>query len=138
MSSKTCSPGLAAEVWRILTWADRVLVLVVALATVLLLAARDGRGQPGVSLRVEASGSQRAVYPLSVDRSLRVQGPMGVSQVEIAGGAARMTASPCPEQRCVQQGWIRHRGEVVVCAPNRILLQIDGAVDGGAPDAVSR
>ena len=138
MSSETCPRGLAIQVWRILTWGDRMLVLAVVLATMVLLAGQSGRDHPGASLRVEVGGTTTGVYPLAVDQVLRVQGPMGVSQVAIAGRAARVVASPCREQLCVRQGWVRNRGEIVVCVPNQLLLQVDGAQRGGDLDAVSR
>jgi hypothetical protein len=138
MSSETCPRGLVAQVWQVLTWGDRLLILALAVASAILLVGQSDRGHPGVSLRVEVGGKTTGGYPLADDQVLRVQGPLGVSQVEIAGRAVRVLASPCREQLCVRQGWVRNRGEVVVCVPNQLLLQIDGAQPGADLDAVSR
>jgi hypothetical protein len=56
--------------------------------------------------------------------------------VEIAGQRARIVSSPCPEQRCVLQGWIRRQGEMAACLPNHIVLHIEGGSE--TVDALSR
>ena len=93
-------------------------------------------GRPEGSEVVVESGGQRQRCPLATPRVLYLDGPLGQSRVEIASPGARIAASPCPEQRCVQQGWIRRRGEVAACLPNRIVLRIEG--QGGTIDALSR
>lgn len=94
-----------------------------------------GRRPPGSQLVVECPGrSQR--HPLGLAQVFVVEGPLGQSRVEIAGGQARIAASPCPEQRCVRQGWIRRQGEIAACLPNRVVLRVEGAA--GAMDALSR
>ena len=94
-----------------------------------------GRHPPGSEVVVE-SADQRQVYPLSRDQVLYLEGPMGRSRVEIARQGARIATSPCPEQRCVLQGWIRRQGEVAACLPNHLVLRIEG---GNEPvDALSR
>ena len=94
-----------------------------------------GRRPPGSQLVVEsAEGLQR--HPLDLDQVLSLNGPLGQSRVEIAGRQARFAASPCPEERCVLQGWIHRQGEVAVCLPNHLVLRIEGGRE--TLDALSR
>lgn len=94
-----------------------------------------GRRPPGSEVVVESEG-RRQRCPLSRDQVLYLDGPLGTSRVEIAGQGARIAASPCPEQRCVLQGWIRRQGEVAACVPNHLVLRIEGG--NQTVDALSR
>lgn len=119
-----------------LTSADWALIAVLAAGIAGLLLFQWRQASPGDAVVVEAEGQPAQIYPLSSPRLLRLAGPLGESQVEIAGQAARFIAAPCPEKLCMRQGWISRRGEVAACVPNRIVLRIAGA--GTAVDALSR
>lgn len=34
----------------------------------------------------------------------------------------------CPDQVCVRTGWISRPGQGIVCVPNRVAVEIDGAL----------
>ena len=60
-------------------------------------------------------------------------------QVEFQGRTNTITAQPgrirvesadCPDQVCVDQGWISDGTVPVVCLPNRLVIQIEGGGDG--------
>ena len=38
----------------------------------------------------------------------------------------RYTQSPCRNQYCVHQGWLSRAGQVAVCLPNQISLELLG------------
>lgn len=93
------------------------------------------RRPPGSQLVVD-SAERLQRHPLELDQVLYLDGPLGQSRVEVAGRQARIAASPCPEQRCVLQGWIHRQGETAACLPNHLVLRIEGG--DGAVDALSR
>lgn len=68
-------------------------------------------------------------------KTIRVEGPQGISVLEIEEGKIRMLASPCPDHICVHQGWISKPGEAIVCVPNEVSVAVEG--DGGV-DAIIR
>ena len=59
-------------------------------------------------------------------RELTVSGPLGPTRIEIADGRVRVAADPGPRQYCVRQGWLTHPGEIAVCAPNQVSVQVEG------------
>lgn len=75
------------------------------------------------------------LYPLSEDREIHVEGPMGESVVEIHDGAAKFTHSDCPDELCVQMGAISGAGEWAACLPNEVFLSTTGNSDEGEVDA---
>ena len=56
--------------------------------------------------------------------------------IEIDGGRARGIDSPCRDKICVRAGWLERPGDVAVCLPQRVIVEIRGAerrgVDGVA------
>ena len=49
----------------------------------------------------------------------------------------RVIEADCPDQLDVKQGYISKVGEVIVCLPNRLVIEIKG-VDEGDVDYISR
>lgn len=103
------------------------------------LVATGSSGQrQGTTLVVEARGSVKESYPLSEARMIRIEGPLGVTEIEIAAEGARVVRAPCRNEICVRAGWIRRAGEVTVCIPNQVLLRLEGPRSGSRLDGVSR
>ena len=71
----------------------------------------------------------RFLYPLDQDREIVLDGPLGTTTVEIAGGQVRVAEDPGPLQICVLQGWIGSNGQWLACLPSRIFIEVTGPVD---------
>jgi len=126
------------DLWQILTRADKILILAVAMGTFGLFFYQRGQAESGAEVVVQVDGVECGVYPLDRSQILRFAGPLGVSEVEIGGRTARVVTSPCPHQLCVRQGRVRRRGEVIVCVPNRLVLKLRGGAEPARVDAVVR
>jgi hypothetical protein len=102
--------------------------LVIALAAGLTaamvpLALRGGRAELAV---VKAGGRVVANLPLTTARTLEVNGPLGVTRIEVRPGRARVAADPGPRQYCVRQGWLTRANAIAICAPNQVSLALTG------------
>jgi len=51
--------------------------------------------------------------------------------IEIDGDRARVVESPCRDKLCVRAGWLERPGDVAVCLPQRVILEIRGAARNG-------
>ena len=72
-------------------------------------------------------------YTVSLERDtiLKVEGRIGVSEVEIKKGKVRMRDSPCHRKYCMKMGWIKNEGEDIICVPNGIIIKVEGEkIDG--------
>ncbi|HHY06456.1 MAG TPA: NusG domain II-containing protein [Clostridia bacterium] len=71
----------------------------------------------------------RAGEPL---QRLTIEGKKGQAIVETKGLKVRMLEAPCPDQICVQQGWIDSPRQTIICVPNEIVIYIDAeaSLDG--------
>jgi len=64
---------------------------------------------------------------LNLDQTVTVPGPLGVSTIAIHNLQARIAADPSPRQYCVRQGWLKQAGEIAVCLPNQVSVELSGA-----------
>ena len=92
----------------------------------------------GKHVVVEVDGSR--VLELSLDRDVTttVTGPLGETIISIKDGSVRIADSPCPHHYCVRMGPLRHRGEIAVCVPNRVIVTVTGGSDRDSFDGVTQ
>ena len=109
---------------RYLTILDRFIVVIVATLVVVALVLPLGRGAGG---RVIVSHGDDVIYVASLDddRTIDLQGPIGTTVLEIKDHKARVISSPCPNQICMRMGEIHQHGDVLACAPNELVMQIE-------------
>lgn len=75
---------------------------------------------------IRKDGQIFAEVDLHGRRELQVPGPLGTTLIAVEPGRARVVADPGPRQYCVRQGWLSRPGQIAICAPNRVSLQIAG------------
>lgn len=75
---------------------------------------------------IRQNGQVFAEADLQHAHQLSVPGPLGMTLIAIEPGRARVVSDPGPRQYCVRQGWLSRPGEIAICAPNRVSLQITG------------
>ena len=75
---------------------------------------------------IRQNGQVFAEVDLRAKRQLEVAGPLGNTLIAIEPGRARVLSDPGSRQYCVRQGWLMRPGEIAICAPNRVSLQITG------------
>ena len=102
--------------------------LVICVAAVLVGLSFPLFWQGGLADRaiIRQNGQVFADVDLCARRQLEVPGPLGQTLIAIEPGRARVLSDPGPRQYCVRQGWLMRPGEIAICAPNRVSLQITG------------
>ncbi|MDY0269114.1 NusG domain II-containing protein [Trichloromonas sp.] len=123
--------------WARTTGLDRLIVAVLLLgilASFFLLGARP----QGERVLVERGGRLLFSAPLAENRVVDLEGPLGITRLEIRDGQVRILASPCPTKACIGMGAIACAGEMLACVPNELLVRIEGAGKGAAHDLLSR
>jgi hypothetical protein len=64
---------------------------------------------------------------LSRDQRIEVPGPLGTSIINIQQRKARIASDPSPRQYCVRQGWLQQAGEIALCLPNQVSIELAGS-----------
>jgi hypothetical protein len=103
------------------------LVFVAGLFTIGWLFATLWQGQAADRVIVRSGGKVVAEANLFKDQAIRVQGPLGTSLIKIQNRRVRVATDPSPRQYCVKQGWLTHAGEVAICLPNQVSVEVAGA-----------
>jgi hypothetical protein len=73
--------------------------------------------------------------PLDQDQKTHVKGPLGLTEIEVKNGRARIIRSPCKNKVCIKSGYIRYADRLAACIPNRVVVRIVGKNHRGV-DAV--
>lgn len=75
---------------------------------------------------IRSGGKIFCSVPLARDQQIEVPGPLGTSIISIEKGKARISSDPSPRQYCVRQGWLQQSGEIAVCLPNEVSVELTG------------
>ncbi len=81
----------------------------------------------GGALVVRSKGAVISELSLLRNRTLAIDGPLGTTVVEVKNQRARIARDPSPKQYCVRQGWLQHAGEIALCLPNQVSIEIDAS-----------
>ncbi|MFP4376098.1 MAG: NusG domain II-containing protein [Spirochaetales bacterium] len=109
-----------------------ILVSLLAITGVTLFA-YGGRPEPSqVSIETDQGAF---LYPLSENRTLEFDGPLGVTHVLISQNSVRVTESPCRDKICIAAGHLDTTGQWTACLPNRVFVVVEGAQDEDEVDA---
>lgn len=108
-----------------------VLILVLAIFITKKSYSRTGNKIVAVAnkIRYEYSAEKNGIYT--------IQGLLGATTFEVKNGKIRITDSPCPEKKCVAQGW----SSPLICLPNNVIITLENAnaaVQNGEFDAISQ
>ncbi len=80
----------------------------------------------GSSVIVRSKGVVVSELSLQRNRSVTIAGPLGETTVEVNGQRARIASDPSPKQYCVRQGWLKDAGDIALCLPNQVSIEIAG------------
>lgn len=109
--------------------------LVISIAVVILVSAY-AFADPSDPTQVSVQSSDGDfLYTLAQARSIRVEGPIGHTHIEIEGSRARIVSSPCRDQICVAAGWLDTSGDWTACLPNRVFVRVEGGDRSDGVDA---
>ena len=102
--------------------------LVAALGLVICAVSFPLAWQGGVAEKavIKRGGEVFAELDLSRNRQIDVPGPLGITTVRVEKRRVRVVSDPGPRQYCVRQGWLARPGEIAICAPNHVSIQIAG------------
>jgi hypothetical protein len=103
------------------------LTLLTGSLCVLLLVQKLWGGDLADKAIIRSGGKVFLVTPLSRDRQIEVPGPLGISVISIKNRKVRIASDPGPRQYCVRQGWLQQSGEIALCLPNQVSVELTGS-----------
>ena len=116
----------SARAWLALFQAGDWLIVALGFSVCVMsfpLAWQTGMAEKAV---IKRGGALFAELDLSRNRQIEVPGPLGMTTIAVDKRRVRVVADPGPRQYCVRQGWLARPGEIAICAPNQISVQVQG------------
>ncbi|MDD4979011.1 MAG: NusG domain II-containing protein [Gallionella sp.] len=93
---------------------------------VVLLTIKLWSGDPAELAVIRSGGKIFSTVSLNKDQEIAVPGPLGTSIISIDKRRARISSDPSPRQYCVRQGWLQQAGEIALCLPNQVSVELTG------------
>ncbi|MFA7398966.1 MAG: NusG domain II-containing protein [Sideroxydans sp.] len=103
------------------------LTMLLGCTCVILLTLRLWNGELADRAIIRSGGKIFKEVPLSRDLQIKVPGPLGISIITIEKRKARITSDPSPRQYCVREGWLQQAGEIAICLPNEVSVELTGS-----------
>lgn len=72
------------------------------------------------TIRITVDGEEFGTYSLAKDQIIKIN---DTNVCEIKDGSVRMTWANCPDQLCIHQRAVDENGGIIVCLPNRIVIE---------------
>lgn len=117
-----------------------VAVLVIVAVALAVAAAANALGS-AVNARtavIQDADGNTFTMPLSQDDVLTVASSAGTNVIEVQAGKVRVSEADCPNQDCVEQGWISKAGQQIVCLPHKLVVNITDEDTASAYDVVGQ
>jgi len=80
--------------------------------------------QAASQLNIRQGNELVGTYDLNQTKEIHLHGSIGDSIIQIEQGKVRFKQSPCNNQYCLHQGWLSRAGQVAICIPNQVSLQL--------------
>jgi hypothetical protein len=99
------------------------------------------RSAPGMVANIYVDGECIHCVDLSQvteTETYTVEDDLGVNVIQIEPGRIRVLEADCPDQVCVDAGWLTDSAAPIVCLPHRLVIRLEGAGAEGGVDAVTQ
>jgi len=102
------------------------LTILLGSVCVVLLTLKLWNGDLADKAIIRSGGKIFREVALTRNQQIEVRGPLGISIITIQDRKARIASDPSPRQYCVRQGWLQQAGEIALCLPNQVSVELAG------------
>lgn len=110
--------------------ADIILIAAILAASFVFIGASVFTKDKGKTAVVSIDGEYYAEYPLDRDITETVVTGRGSNTIVINGGSVSVSEADCPDKYCVSHVAVSREGEIIVCLPHRLTIEIRGDGNG--------
>ncbi len=125
-----------------MTKGDKVLIIMIVIISLVSLGfIRNnitGYSEKYVSIQVNGEEIKRVIFDKSIiGKTIPIETKFGYNLIEIGDEMVRVIEADCPDELDVKQGYISQPTELIVCLPNRLVIEIKGLKQTDAIDYIS-
>lgn len=91
-----------------------------------------------VSIQVDGEEVKKVIFDKKIiGETIPIESEFGYNLIEIGDEKVRVIEADCQDQLDVKQGYISKTGEIIVCLPNRLVIEIKGIKEETEVDYIS-
>lgn len=125
-----------------MTKGDKYLIIFIIVISILSLVyvkkAAISYEKKYIAIQVDGKEYKKVFFgPEVVGEKIPIKTKFGYNLIEIGDGKVRVIEADCPDKLDVKQGYISKPGEVIVCLPNRLVIEIKGEKKDKEIDSIS-
>lgn len=125
-----------------MTKGDKILIVVIVLISIISLGFVKNRfikySDKYISVQVNGEEYKKIYFDDAlIGETIPIETPFGYNLLKIGDGEVRVIEASCPDKLDVLQGSISEPGEIIVCLPNRLIVEIKGTQSSSSIDYYS-
>ncbi len=102
-----------------------VVLVVIGISALVLQMRYLPRQEFGNEVSVEIDGTVVKRYDLGLPQeNVEIETGRGVNVLAFDRGKVRVIEANCPDQICVNFGWVQRSGQTIVCLPHRLIVRV--------------
>lgn len=101
-----------------------LLLIIILLALCGLFMLFRQKQKTGSLFRIYSDNEIMAELPLNRDDRFTLTTDLGTNTIVIENGGAYMADADCPDKICEQMGLISKPGEMIICLPHKIIVEV--------------
>ena len=126
-----------------MTKGDRSLIVIVVILTLISLGfiKRQAFSNENkfVSIQVNGKEIKKIIFDKQiVGKKIPIKSEYGFNLIEIGDERVRVIEADCPDKLDVKQGYISQPNQLIVCLPNRLVIEIKGLEETDTLDYISK
>lgn len=103
------------------------IILIVALSVALFTMKPNEETSKGKYISIQIDGEEVEQIEWSkenINKEFRFEGIKGYNIIQVGKSDVKMIEANCPDQICVHNAPIKEVGEMIVCLPHRVIVEI--------------
>ena len=126
-----------------MTKGDKILIVSVIIISLLSLGFikknNAGYKQKYISIQVNGEEYKKIIFDKKIiGKTIPIETEFGYNLIQIGDGEVWVIEASCPDELDVKQGKISKSGEIIVCLPNKLVIEIKGTDEIGEIDYIGR
>ncbi|MGO4987678.1 NusG domain II-containing protein [Gallicola sp. Sow4_E12] len=111
-----------------MTKGDKITAVIIILISLTLFiginATQINSGKNYASIQIDGKEVEKITLGQSSKKQYTYETEYGLNIIEVDNEKVHMHEADCDDQICVRQGYIENSGEMIVCLPNRFVVEI--------------
>ena len=117
---------------------DIILLLILLVVSVLSFSLYSALSVDGDIVKITVNGRLYDSFPINKDKTLTIsQNNEHINILKIESNTISMIEASCTNQTCCEHHPISKIGEIIVCLPNRVLVEITNSKETISLDGIS-